>query len=179
VFAGIAVQCRPSRFAHYYAGPGNQFWRLLHESGLVPDRLGPADDHLLPSFGFGLTDLLRDPDTDEYLIGEFHDKIARCRPDVVAFTSKAAASSYARALGERMPRGYGEAPWDVAGSAAFVLPGPSGANNGMPLPVRTALWRDLADHLVALSDGDASLRTPDRPNLRSARRSRAVRYTRR
>jgi TDG/mug DNA glycosylase family protein len=149
VFAGIAVQCRPRPHAHYYAGPGNQFWRLLYDSGLTSEQLSPAEDHLLPSYGFGLTDLLRDPDTDEYLVGAFNGKIARYRPDAVAFTSKTAASCYARAAGERQPKTYGEAPWRVAGRAAFVLPGPSGANNGMPLAVRTALWRDLADHLAA------------------------------
>ena len=35
----------------------------------------------------------------------------------------------------------------AAGRPAFVLPGPSGANNGMHLPLRIALWRDLADFL--------------------------------
>jgi double-stranded uracil-DNA glycosylase len=150
VFAGIAVQCRPSRHPHYYAGAGNQFWRLLHDSGLTPERLSPSEDHLLPSFGLGLTDLLRDPASDRYLIGEFQDKIARWSPATVAFTSKTAAACYARAAGERAPKRYGEAPWTVLGRAAFVLPGPSGANNGMPLAVRTALWRDLADHLAAV-----------------------------
>ena len=27
------------------------------------------------------------------------------------------------------------------------VPGPSGANNGMPLPLRIALWGDLVDFL--------------------------------
>jgi TDG/mug DNA glycosylase family protein len=38
----------------------------------------------------------------------------------------------------------------VAGRPAFVLPGPSGANNGMPLPLRIALWSDLADFVDSL-----------------------------
>ena len=32
----------------YYAGRGNAFWQLLHDSGLVPQRLTPDDDALLP-----------------------------------------------------------------------------------------------------------------------------------
>ena len=44
-------------------------------------------------------------------------------------------------------KGYGELSWTAAGRPAFVLPGPSGANNGMHLPLRIALWRDLADFL--------------------------------
>jgi TDG/mug DNA glycosylase family protein len=146
VFTGIAVQCRP-RQRHYYGGPGNQFWRLLHDSGLISEPLAPEDDELLPSYGYGLTDLIREPDRDAYLVQDFERKIERCRPRVVAFTSKTAAACYARAAGSRRPTGYGEAPWSVGDTEAFVLPGPSGANNGMPMAVRTALWRDLADRL--------------------------------
>jgi len=146
VFAGVAVQCRP-RQRHYYGGAGNQFWRLLHDSGLTSERLVPEDDEVLPSYGYGLTDLVREPDRDEYLVQDFERKIDDCRPMVVAFTSKTAAACYARAAGSKLPTGYGEAPWSVSDVGAFVLPGPSGANNGMPLAVRTALWRDLADRL--------------------------------
>ena len=35
----------------------------------------------------------------------------------------------------------------MAGVPGFVLPGPCGANNGMSLALRTALWSDLADFL--------------------------------
>ena len=46
--------------------------------------------------------------------------------------------------------GFGMLSWPVAGRPAFVLPGPSGANNGMPLPLRIALWTDLVDFLDTL-----------------------------
>jgi len=161
VIAGTVGRGRmPTR---YYAGPGNKFWQLLHGSGLVPQLLGPDDAERLPSFGVGLTDLVlerievagREP---EVLIdcAAFDRSIARAAPGAVAFVSKTAASWYARGAGQRLPRGYGELSWTVAGAPAFVLPGPSGANNGMPLPLRIALWRDLADFLdTVLSAGDA------------------------
>lgn len=140
---------------HYYAGAGNQFWVLLHASGLTPNRLQPEDDHTAPDFGVGLTDLIRtEPsppgEPPRFDVAGFTAKVTRCRPQVVAFVSKTAASSYARAAGERLPRGYGALSWDVAGFPAFVLPGPSGANNGMPLPLRIALWSDLVDFLDTL-----------------------------
>jgi len=138
----------------YYAGPGNRFWELLHGSGLVPSLLGPDDAAALPSLGVGLTDLVldrvevagREP---EVLIdvAALDAQIRDAAPRVVAFVSKTAATWYARGAGERLPRGYGELSWTVAGRPAFVLPGPSGANNGMPLPLRLALWTDLADYL--------------------------------
>lgn len=145
VIAGtIAARDRADR-EHYYATPGNAFWLLLHESGLTPRLLAADEDHLLPSFGIGLTDLVG---TDEgFDLRGFDRTLRRSRAGVLAFVSKTAATAYARAAGERLPRGYGELPWQVAGRPAFVLPGPSGANNGMPLPLRIAMWRDLADFL--------------------------------
>lgn len=134
---------------HYYAGRGNAFWLLLRESGLTSRRLVPEEDELLPSYGIGLTDLVWTPDGRPDLAA-LTATLAAVRPSAVAFVSKAAATSYARAAAERMPRGYGELSWTVADRSAFVLPGPSGANNAMPLPLRIAMWRDLADFLAAL-----------------------------
>jgi TDG/mug DNA glycosylase family protein len=134
---------------HYYAGVGNAFWLLVHESGLVPARLTPEQDEQLPSYGVGLTDLVwtaaGEPDLPDLVA-----TLTRTAPRAVAFVSRTAATSYARAAGERLPRGFGELPWTAAGRPAFVLPGPSGANNGMPLPLRIAMWRDLADFLETL-----------------------------
>lgn len=145
VFVGTAP-ARP-RSGHYYAGRGNAFWQLLHHAGLTPVLLAPGDDATLPRHGLGLTDLHRSG--DEFLVAAFTAKIRHHRPLVVAFTSATAANAYASGTGaRRLGRApWGPTPWDVAGRAGFVLPGPSGANNGMPLPVRIALWRDLADYL--------------------------------
>lgn len=139
----ISARHRAER-EHYYAGAGNQFWRFLHEAGLTPRRLDPEEDALLPGFGVGVTDLVSGD-----LAGLRHE-LAAAAPLAVAFVSKTAATDYARLARERHPRGYGPLSWSVAGAPAFVLPGPSGANNGMPLPLRIALWRDLADFLETL-----------------------------
>lgn len=155
VIAGTIAQWHRAEREHYYAGAGNNFWTLLHESGLVPCRLTPVEDHLLPGFGIGLTDLVGTRRTEpgeapSFDVRGFHRVIERADPLVVAFVSKTAASSYARAVGARPPRGYGVLSWQVSRRPAFVLPGPSGANNGMPLPLRIALWRDLVDFLDTL-----------------------------
>jgi TDG/mug DNA glycosylase family protein len=132
----------------FYDGPGNQFWNLLHLSGLTPVRLQPDDAARLPTYGLGLTDLVyRDDEAD---LAGLTRKLRRARPTVVAFVSKTAATSYASEAGERRPRDYGPLSWTVAGRPAFVLPGPSGANNAMPVPLRAALWRDLDDFICTL-----------------------------
>jgi TDG/mug DNA glycosylase family protein len=150
VIAGtISARHRAER-EHYYAGPGNQFWVLLHASGLTPRVLDPAEDASLIEHGVGLTDLVGTPDGSGFELAGFDAAIRAAAPDALAFVSKTAAACYARAAGERAPRSYGALSWPVAGGPAFVLPGPSGANNGMPLPLRIALWCDLADFLESL-----------------------------
>jgi TDG/mug DNA glycosylase family protein len=155
VIAGTIAAWDRAMLDHYYASPGNQFWTLLHEAGFTPRRLAPEEDELLPSFGVGLTDLVRtEPsppgEPPRFDVPAFRRAVRRARPLAVAFVSKTAAGSYARAAGERAPRGYGALSWSVVGRPAFVLPGPSGANNGMPLPLRIAMWRDLTDFLESL-----------------------------
>jgi TDG/mug DNA glycosylase family protein len=165
VIAGTVGRGR--RPAQYYAGVGNRFWELLQGSGLVGERLGPDQAGRLPDLGVGLTDLVlervshprREPEVVVHR-APFDAAVRAAAPLVVAFVSKTAATWYARGAGERLPRGYGELEWPVGGRPAFVLPGPSGANNGMPLALRLALWTDLADFVDHLDrrqrPGDAA-----------------------
>jgi TDG/mug DNA glycosylase family protein len=140
VFCGMSAAESTHEREHYYETPGNNFWEMLHESGLTPVRLGPQDDHTLPQLGLGLTDLV------SHDVEALAAKVARWRPEWIAFTSKTTAHAVARALGERRP-GLGPAPWDFAGAAVFVLPGTSGANRRRDYdgrPGRLPWWRDLA-----------------------------------
>src|ERR1700761_4251106 len=59
VFCGTAAGTESARAGAYYAHPQNRFWRTLHEAGLTPRRFAPAEYHLLPSLGLGLTDIAK------------------------------------------------------------------------------------------------------------------------
>src|SRR5262245_57561636 len=61
LFVGINPGLKSARVGHYYAGPGNLFWRCLHESGLVPVRLRPEEDRRLLEYGIGITDCVSRP----------------------------------------------------------------------------------------------------------------------
>lgn len=148
LIVGTRGRTRSPHQAHYYDGPGNHFWTLLHGSGLIPEPLAPSDDVALPKFGIGLTDLVWQGAAWD--VPRLDRAVRTSRPRVVAFVSKTAATAYAQATRNRLPRDYGPLSWTVAGRPAFVLPGPSGANNAMPVPLRTALWSDLVDFLAVV-----------------------------
>ena len=59
VFVGFNPSMRSAAVGHYYAGPGNLFWPLLYESGLLPAPLTYAEDARILEFGIGLTDLVQ------------------------------------------------------------------------------------------------------------------------
>lgn len=132
VFCGTAVAERSAKRGHYYAGPGNEFWSLLADSGLSPVRLGPDDDGTLPSHGLGLTDLALGVTQShdrglKYDVPELVRAMEEWRPRYLAFTSKEGAKATARWLGHSSP-GLGLQAWQVGQAQVFVLPSPSGAN---------------------------------------------------
>lgn len=57
VIVGINPGIRSGTTGHHYAFPGNHFWPLLYESGLLPERLTYETDYRALEFGIGLTNL--------------------------------------------------------------------------------------------------------------------------
>jgi double-stranded uracil-DNA glycosylase len=135
VFVGTAAGDASARRGHYYAGPGNEFWRFLADSGLTPELLGPDRDAEILAHGFGLTDVAkhRSGNDDVLGAGDFDvpalvAKVERDRPAWVAFTSKGAARVVSRALGHGREVSLGRQRWTIGGASVFVLPSPSGSN---------------------------------------------------
>ena len=155
VFCGMACAESTGRRDHYYAGPGNNFWTMLHASGISPYAWGPGDEEKLPEVGLGLTDVVRHISTTPptYDAEELAAKVVRWQPEWLAFTSKTVAQGTARALGLRKPQ-LGVAPWELGGAQVFVLPGTSGANQRKDYDGRVdrlSWWKELA--AIAAPDG--------------------------
>ena len=55
VFVGINPGLRSAQAGHHFANPRNDFWRLLHDSGLTPELLDPSEDAQLLAAGLGIT----------------------------------------------------------------------------------------------------------------------------
>ena len=107
-FCGTAPGVVSATRGHYYAGPGNAFWTLLHHAGFTVEQLRPEDDSRLPSLGLGLTDLVKNmAQSDDrgliYDVAGLESRIALNSPRWLAFTSKEAGGAAARHLGQASP----------------------------------------------------------------------------
>ncbi|WP_377830518.1 mismatch-specific DNA-glycosylase [Bradyrhizobium lupini] len=151
VFVGTAASTRSAKLGHYYAHPGNRFWRAIHEAGITPRRYQPSEFASLLELGIGFTDLSKSgAGMDRQIAAEtidvpgFRAKIEKFRPRTIAFTSKKAASlfygrpSAAIALGRQQR--------DESLPEMFVLPSPSGAASGH---WTLQPWRELAAWIAA------------------------------
>lgn len=162
ILVGINPGLRSDELGHHFAGPGNRFWRLLHESGLVPERLGYADDHRLPDFGIGLTNIVArasrsstDLGPSDYASGRrsLAAKVRELGPRVVAlvgvtvFRELWSKEDRPRALTGRVA--CGPRPERLEGVPLFVLPNPSGRNAHFTYDAMLAEWRRLTDYLDA------------------------------
>lgn len=146
LFCGTAAGRTSAALGQYYARPGNKFWGLLAQTGLTPRLLRPDEDHLLPEFGLGLTDLAKGVSGMDHQIPKtaFAPRalaalIQNWHPKAVAFTSLTAArlALNDKHLGEgRLPP---DPRWpDVA---LWALQSPSGANAHFT----DRSWRALGD----------------------------------
>ncbi len=129
LFVGYNPGETSARLGHYYAFAHNLFWPALHRSGLVPELLTFLDDHRLPEFGIGITDLAKRPSraASDIPMSEFHagrealrEKIAYVHPLVVAFNGKGV---YERFSGKGCKLGLQTET--IGGARVFVLPSTS------------------------------------------------------
>lgn len=126
-----------------YAGPGNRFWWVLHEVGLTPRELAPAEFRALPRYGIGLTDVAKHASGSDASLARSDfdpaaviEKVERYAPRLLAFVGKRAAHEV---LGG--PVAYGPQARRIGASDVWVVPSTSGAARGV---WDVAPWRALA-----------------------------------
>lgn len=160
LFVGINPGVRSALTGHHFAGFSNRFWKLLFESGLVPEPITWKDDVRLPEFGFGVTNLIARPspgiDTlsrSEYVEGwtALDRKIRRYRPQVVALVGVTLwrvilpLLEIDEELRVRLKRtaAIGPQPVVIHGARVHVLPNPSGRNANFSYAEMVAAFREL------------------------------------
>ncbi len=144
VFVGMAASKRSAERSAYYAGPGNAFWRILHDAGFTPRQLAPEEYRMLLRHGIGLTNMAPHAiGNDDALTPQDFDpagvraNITQYAPRALAFVGKRAAKEF---FG-RTHVDYGLLPETVSDTAIWVLPSTSGAARRYWDP---AHWHTLA-----------------------------------
>lgn len=162
VFIGYNPAIYSAEAGHYYARPGNAFWRHLSDSGLVARPVGPEDDALLADeCGIGFIDLCSRPTVraDELTLREIragsrtlHKRLVEFQPSIAVFSGRGIYHHYGRfALGlpssELARRKYGRQPETIGESTVpWVIPSSSGLASRWHRE-RLELLRQLADEL--------------------------------
>ncbi len=130
-----------------YAGPGNRFWWVLHETGLTPRLLRAQEFRDLPRYGIGLTDVAKFASGSDSSLarGDFDpaaviEKVERYEPGILAFVGKRAAREV---LGGAVA--YGRQEVLIGVSDVWVVPSTSGAARGA---WAIEPWRALSTEVV-------------------------------
>ena len=135
VFCGTAAGTKSAKVGAYYAGPGNQFWPVLHRVGLTPHQLEPYHFRSVIQYGIGLTDLAQQTSgmdkvlkKNDFDAAGFKRKMMDYRPKIIAFNGKKAASAYYNRNTSHIS--YGLQPDKIGQSMVFVMPSTSSPARG-------------------------------------------------
>jgi len=152
VFCGTAAGRVSALRRAYYAHGQNRFWKTLHDVGLTPRLIAPAEYEILWEHGIGLTDIAKhDFGMDHQLPREalggdaaqaLRRRILKARPRILAFTSLNAGRAV---MGPKAVAG--EQQEFLGETRVFILPSPS------PLAAShwdIGPWRALAKAVRAL-----------------------------
>ena len=156
LFVGINPGVRSALTGHHFAGFSNRFWKLLHESGLVPEPIGCQDDVRLPEWGYGITNIVARAtpgidglEKEEFVRGRvrLRRKVLRHRPKVVAAVG---VTVFRAMFPER--RGVvtpGLQRERIGESAVFVLPNPSGRNANFSYREMLTAFASLQEYVAS------------------------------
>jgi TDG/mug DNA glycosylase family protein len=148
LLVGINPGMYSAAIGHHFGRPGNRFWKVLAASGLTPKLLTPYDDHTLPQYGLGLTNVVgrTTARAEELALTELRQgarklerKVAKCAPRVVAVLGVTAyRTAFARPKAQ-----LGLQAEQLADAKLWILPNPSGLNAHHQLPDLTRLFAEL------------------------------------
>ena len=165
LFCGINPSLYSAATGWHFARPGNRFWPVLHLSGFTSRRLAPSEQHLLPGYGLGITNLVArataqaaELDAAELRAGgeRLLALVTEHRPRILAI---AGVTAYRTAFGHPhatigpQPAPPGEPHATIGpqpappGSRVWVLPNPSGLNALWTTPKLIEAFRDLRLHV--------------------------------
>lgn len=153
VFIGFNPSPVSGELGHHYANPRNNFWRILHQSGLTPRLYRAAEDGELLKLGYGFTNIVARPTRgaeditrEEYAQGReiLREKLEQYRPEIACFVGKGVYAEFSR--NAKAGWGFQEGAPVVDGVREFVAPSSSGLVR-MPLEEIIGIYRELSEYI--------------------------------
>lgn len=151
VFIGFNPSIRSGELGHHYANPRNNFWRILHQSGLTPRLYEASEDGELLKLGYGFTNIVARPTVgaeditrEEYAAGRelLRTKLTLYRPEIACFVGKGVYTEFSRRT--KAQWGFQQEAPVVDGVREFVAPSSSGLVR-MPMQEIVDIYRRLYD----------------------------------
>lgn len=133
IFVGINPSLMAAHRGRYYAGPGNHFYKLLHESGLTPRFVSFEEDYKLLQYGIGLTNIVTratrsaaDLKRTEIKEGAkvVEEKLRLYKPRVAVFNGKCIYEVFAN-ISSKSTFHFGLQPERIGDTAIWVTPSSS------------------------------------------------------
>jgi TDG/mug DNA glycosylase family protein len=148
LFCGINPGTLSGDLGLHFARPGNRFWRLLCAGGFTESVLLPAEQHILPELGIGITNLVGrvTAAASELSVLELREgatelgaKVAMLRPRCVAVLG---LQAYRTAF--RRPEAVvGRQPELLGRALLWLLPNPSGLQAHYQFPEMSEMFKSL------------------------------------
>ena len=148
LFCGINPGERSGELGLHFARPGNRFWKLLYAGGFTNSVLLPAEQHILPDLGVGITNLVArvTAAASELTVAELREgamhleaKVGVLRPHCVAVLGLQAYRTAFRKAGATI----GPQPELIARARLWLLPNPSGLQARYQMPEMDAMFKSL------------------------------------
>ena len=148
LFCGINPGTLSGELGLHFARPGNRFWKLLHAGGFTESVLSPAEQHILPELGIGITNLVGrvTAAASELSVSELREgamqlegMVETLRPRCVAVLGLQAYRTAFRRPGAPI----GPQPQRLGGSLLWLLPNPSGLQARYQTPEMNEMFKRL------------------------------------
>jgi double-stranded uracil-DNA glycosylase len=148
LFCGINPGTLSGDLGLHFARPGNRFWKLLCAGGFTESVLLPAEQHTLPGFGIGITNLVGRVTVaaSELSVAELREGATQLEAKVVMLRPRCVAvlglQAYRTAF--RRPEAViGRQPQLLGGALLWLLPNPSGLQAHYQLPEMSEMFKSL------------------------------------
>jgi double-stranded uracil-DNA glycosylase len=148
LFCGINPGTRSGELGLHFARPGNRFWKLLYAGGFTESVLPPADQHILPALGIGITNLVGrvTAAASELSASELREGAKRLEAQVTLLRPRCVAvlglQAYRTAF-VRPGATIGPQPEGIGGSRLWLLPNPSGLQARYQMPAMNEMYESL------------------------------------